>query len=64
MCLNCGCGMPYDNMGDDNNLVVDDIKKAVETEAGQGLTMDQAVQNLTKTWQKVKDEDKQYKLAD
>lgn len=61
MCLTCGCGMPYDKMGDDNNIVVDDIKKAVSTDDAKGQTTDQAVQNLVKTWAKVKDEDKQHK---
>ena len=63
MCLQCGCGLPYDDMGDSNNITVDDIKKSVETEAAEGLTMDQAIENVVKTWKKVKDEDKQYKKA-
>lgn len=61
MCLNCGCNMPYDKMGDDKNIVVDDIKKSVETDSAKGVTADEAVQNIVKTWAKVKDEDKKYK---
>lgn len=61
MCLNCGCGLPYDNMGDENNLVVDDIKKSVATKAAKGLTTDQAIENIVKTWMKVKGEDKKFK---
>lgn len=48
-------------MGDDDNLVVDDIKKAVETDSAKGITTDQAIQNIMSTWQSVKEEDKQYK---
>ena len=64
MCLNCGCNMPYNDMGEPGkNLVVDDVKKLVETEAAKGLTTDQAIENIVKTWGKVDDEDKQYKVA-
>jgi hypothetical protein len=60
MCLTCGCGMPYDDMGDPKNITVKDIKAAVETEAGSGTSEEQAVQNLMSTWAKVKTEDKEY----
>ena len=61
MCLTCGCGEPYDDMGDAKNVTYGDIKKAVETPDGKGLSTDQAVKNLNDTWAKVKDEDKDYK---
>lgn len=61
MCLQCGCGRPYDKMGNDDNLVVDDIKKAVETETAKGLTTDEAIKNIIETWPKAKEEDKNYK---
>ena len=64
MCLTCGCGMPYDDMGDEDNVTYDDIKKAVETEDGEGITTDKAVQNLVKTWEKVKLEDREYKTEE
>lgn len=60
MCLNCGCNLPYDKMGDDKNIVVDDIKKSVGTDAAKGITADEAIDNIVKTWAKVKDEDKEY----
>lgn len=62
MCLQCGCGRPYDKMGDEDNLVVDDIKKAVETASAKGLTTDEAIKNIMKTWPKAKDKDRVYKL--
>lgn len=62
MCLQCGCGKPYDKMGDKDNLVVDDIKKAVETESAKGLTTNEAIKNIMNTWPKANDEDKKYKL--
>jgi len=63
MCLQCGCGMPYDKMGDDDNLVVDDIKKSVETSNAKGITTDKAIENIVATWKKVKEQDKDYKAA-
>jgi len=65
MCLQCGCKRPYDKMGDENNLTVDDIKKSVQTENAKGKTTEEAVQELLATWkQKVKDEDKAFKAAE
>ncbi len=62
MCLQCGCGLPYDDMGEPaKNLVFDDIKKSVQSDAAKGMTTDQAIQNIFKTWDKVSDEDKQFK---
>lgn len=62
MCLQCGCGLPYDDMGEpDKNLVVNDIKKSVESEAAKGISTDEAIKNIVETWKKVKDEDKAYK---
>jgi hypothetical protein len=64
MCLQCGCGLPYDDMGEpDKNLVVADIIKSVESEAAKGITTDEAIQNILETWKKVKEEDKSYKAA-
>jgi len=45
------------------NLVVNDIKSSVESEAAKGITTDEAIRNIVETWKKVKDEDKQYKAA-
>lgn len=53
--------MPYDKMGDEKNIAVDDIKKSVETDSAKGITTDEAINNIVKTWEKVKDEDKKYK---
>jgi hypothetical protein len=62
MCLQCGCKRPYDKMGDENNLTVDDIKKSVQTENAKGKTTEEAVQELLATWkEKVKDKDKDFK---
>lgn len=63
MCLQCGCGMPNDDMGQADNLTVDDIKRSVETEAAKGKTADEAIQTIVETWKKVSDADKQYKAA-
>ncbi len=60
MCLQCGCGRPYDDMGEpDKNLVVNDIIKSVTSDAAKGITTQQAIDNLVKTWnEKVKEDDK------
>ncbi len=63
MCLTCGCDQPYDDMGHTDNVTYDDIKKAVETPDGKGLTTEEAIKNLNETWRKVKDEDKNYKAS-
>jgi hypothetical protein len=47
----------------DKNLVVNDIKKSVESEAAKGITAEEAIKNIVETWKKVKEEDKQYKAA-
>jgi hypothetical protein len=65
MCLQCGCNLPYDNMGEpEKNLTVEDIKKSVESEAASGITTDEAIKNIVKTWELAKDEDKQYKVVE
>ncbi|EDK72753.1 hypothetical protein TM7_0077 [candidate division TM7 genomosp. GTL1] len=51
-------------MGDEDNLVVDDIKKSVETDNGQGLTTEEAIKNIVKTWEKVEEKDKAYKAKE
>jgi hypothetical protein len=33
MCYTCGCKLPYDNHGDENNIIEDDLAKAGKTEA-------------------------------
>ena len=46
MCLTCGCMRPHDNMGNPDNLVIEDLEKSV---AASGVSLDTAVQNLVKT---------------
>jgi hypothetical protein len=46
MCLTCGCMRPHDDMGDPDNLIIDDLEKSAR--AGN-VSLDQAVQNLVKT---------------
>ncbi len=59
MCLTCGCGRPNDDMGDPHNITLNHIKQATQTSAAKGLTPDDAIKNLQKTWDDaVKDEDK------
>jgi hypothetical protein len=46
MCLTCGCMRPHDNMGNPDNLVIEDLEKSA---AASGVSLDQAVANLVKT---------------
>ena len=46
MCLTCGCMRPHDNMGNPDNLVIEDLEKSA---AAIGVSLDQAVANLVKT---------------
>jgi proline dehydrogenase len=63
MCLQCGCGLPYEDFGEpDKNIVVDDIKKAVGSEVAKGITTDEAIKNIVKTWESVNKKDKEYKV--
>lgn len=64
MCLQCGCGLPYKTWGDPDNLVVDHIKRSVETAKGLGKTTDEAIKEIVETWKKVPDKDKQYKATE
>lgn len=48
----------------DKNLVVDNIKKSVESDAAKGISTDEAIRNIVETWKKVKEEDKQFKAAE
>jgi hypothetical protein len=61
MCLQCGCGRPYDDMGEpDKNIVVNNIKKSVSSNAAKGISTDEAIKNIVETWKKVTEQDKQF----
>lgn len=64
MCLNCGCDLPYEDWGSPENITVDTIKKATSTPKALGLSADQVVTRILKTWMKVKESDKNYKSSD
>lgn len=50
MCMSCGCGEPYDDHGNSDNIVFDDIKKAADAE---GISTEQAVENIKDALAKV-----------
>ena len=47
MCLNCGCGKPDDDHGNDANITMDDLRKAGEA---NGQDVDQTVANIEKAY--------------
>lgn len=46
MCYTCGCKLPYDDHGDPDNIVEENLKKAGQTEAISHGGVKQAKQNL------------------
>lgn len=55
MCLNCGCGMPNDKMGDERNLTLEDLAEAQM--ANEGMTGEQTLEEMKKSLDKLKGED-------
>lgn len=51
MCLTCGCMIPFENHGDPRNLIVADIQDSTRTEQASGLTPNDAVENIKRTWE-------------
>jgi len=49
MCLSCGCGRPNDDMGDEANITLEDLKKAADA---AGITPRQAAENIKATLEK------------
>ena len=46
MCLNCGCGRPYDDMGKPDNITAPDLVRAAEA---NGQTLRESAQHIVET---------------
>jgi hypothetical protein len=46
MCYTCGCKLPYEDHGDANNIVEDDLKKAGQTETIKRAGVEAAKKNM------------------
>ena len=46
MCYTCGCKLPYEDHGDADNIVEDDLRKAGQTETIKRAGVEQAKRNL------------------
>ena len=46
MCYTCGCKLPYEDHGDTNNIVEDDLKKSGQTETIKKAGVKKAKENL------------------
>jgi hypothetical protein len=46
VCYTCGCKLPYEDHGDPNNIVEDDLKKAGQTETIKRAGVQQAKRNM------------------
>jgi hypothetical protein len=53
MCLTCGCMRPHDNMGNPDNLVIEDLERSARA---SNVGLDDAVANLVKTVEVAKSE--------
>ncbi|MDN3512596.1 MAG: hypothetical protein NG784_15005 [Candidatus Jettenia sp.] len=51
MCMSCGCGKANDDMGNKDNITMEDIEKAAKT---AGTTPEGVVQNIQHTLQEQK----------
>lgn len=60
MCLNCGCMMPDDTMGDDRNLVLNDLADGAIASGQDGKT---TLENIKKTLEMVTTEELDKKIA-
>lgn len=43
MCLNCGCGMPDDDMGNPDNITTETLRKAAKA---SNMTLKDTVENI------------------
>ncbi len=43
MCLNCGCGMPEDDMGNPDNITMETLKRAAKA---SGMSVKDTVDNV------------------
>jgi hypothetical protein len=46
MCYTCGCKLPYEDHGDSNNIIEDDLKDAGQTETIKKAGVKTAKENL------------------
>jgi hypothetical protein len=46
MCLTCGCLEPHNPHGSRDHMLIEDLEKSAKVD---GLTLDEAVENLVKT---------------
>lgn len=59
MCLNCGCDMLDDNMGNDDNITVTKLAKAAKA---SGQTAKELLDNLNKYLPKITEAELQKKI--
>jgi hypothetical protein len=52
MCMSCGCNDPYDDHGNPNNIVYDDLKKAGDAES---ISVQQVIDNIEAAMVNVKE---------
>lgn len=56
MCYTCGCKLPYEDHGDANNIVEDDLKAAGQTETIKKAGVKAAKENMLELIQLQKDQ--------
>lgn len=61
MCLNCGCKMMDDSMGNDNNLTLTDLAKAAIASSMDGK---ETLENMKESLEIINSEDLDKKIAE
>ena len=56
MCYTCGCKLPYEDHGDSDNIVEDDLKAAGQTETIKKAGVKAAKENMLELIQLQKDQ--------
>ncbi len=46
MCMNCGCGQPDDDKGNDANITYSDLQRAAQA---NGMTVDETIDTIVRT---------------
>jgi hypothetical protein len=57
MCYTCGCKLPYEQHGDPDNIIEDDLMKAGQTDTIKGAGLRAAKENMLELIQIQKDAD-------
>lgn len=61
MCLNCGCGMMDNDMGDEDNVTIEDVAKAA---VASNMNGQETITNMKQSLEQIKAEDLDKKIQE